>query len=757
MKGPLDPTEPPFPIRPNEPPCQYYLKHGTCKFGQACKFHHPPQHAIATTLAGGSTALGGPSVVLNAGGGLAVDAGGIQQPVFLSTSGTEGGGSGSTAAVVVQFLPQRPNEPDCIYFLRNGRCKYGATCRYHHPLSFPQQQQVEIISTGSSRFQHQPAHGVQMYPQTQPVGTGNRGRSHSTGSASDSTTNLLGSSLHLVAQPVQRGAGHGHFGALGQQLRVVPGSGGGMAHVLVPDGPVAVMSTTHQGGQSNSFNTIHHHTTGGNADVGANQGGVSSHLYSQSSSTMQISTPRQGTNAKVTSSPVLASSSVASSYETAASGFEYMSSSNASKRHHKQLSTDSAGMNWHRSLSQQQLSSFGTDEHNMSGIAGNVGAFAVAESSTQRRGHFQSTGRSSLVASGNENVSGYSQHHTGSSIRRPLEVASARNRQESRLRASSFGGVGEGGTTGASILQSSSQDATALRGWHSSASLSGQQGGAGMGSPYKEGNEHVSRQESHGRDPHYMSQSSRIFASSSGDSLSEYEESVQQNDPVPSVAQGHKHGSVGNSRRSQQSKERSSSGDVDGLSMMTSALLNMLDTHDQHPNSDNSSHPVNKDSSSSSHCHASSAPSTPGHEPRNLAPLSSSASDEIAAQATSSLGGVPPQHGALSQFSQSSLPSNSLLQVPGERDASPDFPYPPHNQRLIGAFQADVDDFESCHEDPATPVKASGQASRWSPTWRGARSAGQQLERNAQSVSALQPPPGAPAASHSSHNVGLFL
>merc|ERR1719148_203985 len=33
----------------------------------------------------------------------------------------------------VQLLPQRPGEANCIYFLRNGRCKYGATCKYHHP------------------------------------------------------------------------------------------------------------------------------------------------------------------------------------------------------------------------------------------------------------------------------------------------------------------------------------------------------------------------------------------------------------------------------------------------------------------------------------------------------------------------------------------------------------------------------------------------------------------------------------------------
>ncbi|KAL4559420.1 hypothetical protein LXL04_031558 [Taraxacum kok-saghyz] len=33
-----------YPERPGEPPCQYYLRTGTCKFGASCKFNHP-RHA----------------------------------------------------------------------------------------------------------------------------------------------------------------------------------------------------------------------------------------------------------------------------------------------------------------------------------------------------------------------------------------------------------------------------------------------------------------------------------------------------------------------------------------------------------------------------------------------------------------------------------------------------------------------------------------------------------------------------------------
>lgn len=29
--------------------------------------------------------------------------------------------------------PDRPGEPDCLYYLRTGMCGYGSNCRYNHP------------------------------------------------------------------------------------------------------------------------------------------------------------------------------------------------------------------------------------------------------------------------------------------------------------------------------------------------------------------------------------------------------------------------------------------------------------------------------------------------------------------------------------------------------------------------------------------------------------------------------------------------
>jgi hypothetical protein len=151
---PLDPSEPLFPSRPDEPVCQYFLKHGTCKFGQACKFDHPPQHAMQIMSGGGQMH------VLNVGH---LNEQAVPQ-LLLNPMGTE------TNSMVLQFLPQRVDEPDCIYFLKNGRCKYGATCRYHHPVH-PQQTARRVVESKPRARQPDPFHrsGLKVQYVTQMV------------------------------------------------------------------------------------------------------------------------------------------------------------------------------------------------------------------------------------------------------------------------------------------------------------------------------------------------------------------------------------------------------------------------------------------------------------------------------------------------------------------------------------------------------------------------------------------------------------
>ncbi|KAI3497261.1 hypothetical protein L1887_39750 [Cichorium endivia] len=66
-------------------------------------------------------------------------------------------------------LPERVGEPDCVYFLKTGTCKYGSTCKYNHPrdrrgagpvvlnmVGLPMRQEEKAcphyIRTGSCKF-----------------------------------------------------------------------------------------------------------------------------------------------------------------------------------------------------------------------------------------------------------------------------------------------------------------------------------------------------------------------------------------------------------------------------------------------------------------------------------------------------------------------------------------------------------------------------------------------------------------------------
>ncbi|TYH92505.1 hypothetical protein ES332_A13G185500v1 [Gossypium tomentosum] len=96
-----------FPERVGQPECQYYLKTGTCKFGATCKFHHPRDKA------------------------------GIAGRVSLNILG----------------YPLRPNETECAYYLRTGQCKFGSTCKFHHP----QPTNMMVSLRGSPIYQTVPS------------------------------------------------------------------------------------------------------------------------------------------------------------------------------------------------------------------------------------------------------------------------------------------------------------------------------------------------------------------------------------------------------------------------------------------------------------------------------------------------------------------------------------------------------------------------------------------------------------------------
>ncbi|KAE8681970.1 Zinc finger CCCH domain-containing protein 32 [Hibiscus syriacus] len=156
-----------YPLRPGEKECSYYLKTGQCIFGITCKFHHPqpagtsmpssapqfyqpvqsPSVPIPEQYGGASTnvrvARPPPlAPVLSPGAQPAVGATspyGLTQlssstpsfagPYPLLTSKTDFSSSNQKE----HTFPQRTGEPECQYYLKTGDCKFGSSCRYHHP------------------------------------------------------------------------------------------------------------------------------------------------------------------------------------------------------------------------------------------------------------------------------------------------------------------------------------------------------------------------------------------------------------------------------------------------------------------------------------------------------------------------------------------------------------------------------------------------------------------------------------------------
>ncbi|KAH0448360.1 hypothetical protein IEQ34_022160 [Dendrobium chrysotoxum] len=175
-----------FPMRQDEKSCSYYMRTGTCKFGVACKFDHPQpaSGAIYPMTLNGSSAYGSPLSSVAPAPSIPF-AGGISAwplsngPPFMSsprmqclpaympviippTSGTMPGQQGWTnymgnvsqlpspdivghtqtpkyknnahpSPSFIENFPERPDQPECQYYLKTGSCKYGSTCKYHHP------------------------------------------------------------------------------------------------------------------------------------------------------------------------------------------------------------------------------------------------------------------------------------------------------------------------------------------------------------------------------------------------------------------------------------------------------------------------------------------------------------------------------------------------------------------------------------------------------------------------------------------------
>ncbi|ESQ41857.1 hypothetical protein EUTSA_v10013460mg [Eutrema salsugineum] len=212
-----------FPLRPGEKECSYYMRTGQCKFGSTCRFHHPVPPGVQSPsqqqqqqqspalypslqsqsvpssqqfgvvvarpqLLPGSylqSPYGYSQMVLPPG--MVPYSGWNPYQASVSTipsRGTQASiGSSSVYGITPlspsapayqsgpssmkeQSFPQRPGQPECQYFMRTGDCKFGVSCKYHHPLEAASPKGVTLsniglpLRPGTAQCSHFAQHGI---------------------------------------------------------------------------------------------------------------------------------------------------------------------------------------------------------------------------------------------------------------------------------------------------------------------------------------------------------------------------------------------------------------------------------------------------------------------------------------------------------------------------------------------------------------------------------------------------------------------
>ncbi|XP_057473869.1 zinc finger CCCH domain-containing protein 37-like [Actinidia eriantha] len=149
-----------YPQRPGEKDCAHYMLTRTCKFGDSCKFDHPiwvPEGGIPDwkeVFATDSEKLSGSILLYESklvpliatSESLPERPGEPDCPYFLKTQRCKFGlrckfnhpkdkmvPSDSQENVGYSTLPERPSEPPCVFYVKTGKCKFGATCKFHYP------------------------------------------------------------------------------------------------------------------------------------------------------------------------------------------------------------------------------------------------------------------------------------------------------------------------------------------------------------------------------------------------------------------------------------------------------------------------------------------------------------------------------------------------------------------------------------------------------------------------------------------------
>jgi hypothetical protein len=107
----------------------------TCKFGESCRFDHP-----IWVPEGGIPDWKEAPVVPNEE--YPERPGEPDCPYYIKTQRCKYGSKckfnhpREEAAVSVETqdsLPERPSEPMCTFYMKTGKCKFGLSCKFHHP------------------------------------------------------------------------------------------------------------------------------------------------------------------------------------------------------------------------------------------------------------------------------------------------------------------------------------------------------------------------------------------------------------------------------------------------------------------------------------------------------------------------------------------------------------------------------------------------------------------------------------------------
>lgn len=124
-----------YPQRAGEKDCTHYMQTRTCKFGESCRFDHP-----IWVPEGGIPDWKEAPVVPNEE--YPERPGEPDCPYYIKTQRCKYGSKckfnhpREEAAVSVETqdsLPERPSEPMCTFYMKTGKCKFGLSCKFHHP------------------------------------------------------------------------------------------------------------------------------------------------------------------------------------------------------------------------------------------------------------------------------------------------------------------------------------------------------------------------------------------------------------------------------------------------------------------------------------------------------------------------------------------------------------------------------------------------------------------------------------------------